>query len=138
VHEFLVLVLASVLTAYLCIRYWRAILWSASRHRLSEATRELGAWIDDCQGEKSLDTVCVLLKLCPSLDRGSDRQLLVARAYDRILEAAERSLHFAGRKVTAWLAAERKACAYFAAVLLDQRISRTSEWYAGQVTDLTT
>ena len=136
-REFLVLVLASVLTAYLCVRYWRAILWSASQQRLSEATRELGAWIDDAQGEKSLATVCALLRVCPSLERNGDRKLLAVRAYDRLLKTAERILRFAGGNVAGWLAAERKACAYFAAVLLDQRVIRTSEWYAGQVTDAT-
>ncbi|MGA2420080.1 MAG: hypothetical protein ABSG69_08355 [Candidatus Acidiferrum sp.] len=134
-HEFLVLVLASVLTAYLCIRYWRAMLWSASQHRLSEATRELGAWIDDCQGEKSLATVCALLKLCPNLDRGGNRTLFAVRAYDRVLKVGQGILQSASGNAARWLAAERKACAYFAAVLLDRRITRTSEWYAGQITD---
>lgn len=136
-REILVLVLASILTAYLCIRYWRAILWSASQHRLSEATRELGAWINDSQGEKSLATVCALLKVCPNLDRGGDRKLLVVRVYERVLQTAQRIFRSADGSVARWLAEERKACAYFAAVLLDQRITRTSEWYAGQVTDPT-
>jgi len=138
VHEFLVLVLASILTAYLCIRYWRAMLWSASQHRLSEATRELGTWIDDCQGEKSLATVCALLKLCPNLERGGNHMLWAVRTYDRLLKAAERVGSSANAKAARWLAAERKACAYFAAVLLDRRITRTSEWHAGQITDPST
>jgi hypothetical protein len=135
VHEFLVLVLAAVLTSYLGIRYWRALLWSASQQRLSEATRELGAWIDGPQGEKSLAMVCALLKVCPKLERGSDRKLLTIRVYDGVLGAAEKLFGRRGGHRNPWIAAERKACAYFAAVLLDQRITRTSRWYAGQVTD---
>ena len=42
------------------------------------------------------------------------------------------------RAESPWIVAERKACAYFAAVLLDQRINRTSQWYAGQATDSST
>jgi hypothetical protein len=137
VREILVLVLASILTAYLCIRYWRAMLWSASQHRLSEATRELGAWISNSPGEKSLATVCALLKVCPNLDRGGDRKLLVVRVYERVLQTAQRIFRSADGRVARWLLEERKACAYFAAVLLDQRITRTGEWYAGQVTDPT-
>jgi hypothetical protein len=139
VHELLVLVLAAILTSYLGIRYWRALLWSASQQRLSEATRELGAWIDGPQGEKSLDMICALLKVCPKLERGSDRKLLAIRGYDSVLGGVE-NLFGLGRRAghpSPWIAAERKACAYFAAVLLDQRISRTSRWYAGQITDAT-
>jgi len=135
VHEVLVLGLASVLTSYLGIRYWRAMLWSASQQRLSEATKELGAWIDHSSGRKSLDTVCALLKVCPNLERGSDRKLYMVRAYDRFLAMVERCVQPALGRESLWIAAERKACAYFAAVLLDHRISRTSQWYAGQVTD---
>src|SRR5271170_5438507 len=108
------------------------MLWSASQHRLSEATRELGAWIDDYQGENSLATVCALLKLCPNLDRGGNRTLVAVRTYDRVLKIGQGILQSASGNVARWLAAERKACAYFAAVLLDRRITRTSEWYAGQ------
>ena len=134
-HEFLVLVLAAVLTSYLGIRYWRALLWSASQQRLSEATRELGAWIDGPQGEKSLAMVCALLRVCPKLERGSDRKLLAIRVYDGVLGAVEKLFGWRAGHRNPWIAAERKACAYFAAVLLDQRITRTSRWYAGQVTD---
>jgi hypothetical protein len=135
VHELLVLVLAVILTAYLGVRYWRALLWSASQHRLSEATRELGDWIDGPQGEKSLHMVCALLRVCPRLERGSDRKVMAVRAYDAILAVAEKVSGGRGRG-NLWIAAERKACAYFAAVLLDRRITQTSQWYAGQVSDV--
>ena len=134
-HESLVLGLGSILTAYLSIRYCRAMLWSASQKRLSEATKELGTWIDCSSGEKSLATVDALLKVCPSLDRSGERQLLAVRIYDRMLCLAERFFQRIVRAESPWIVAERKACAYFAAVLLDQRINRTSQWYAGQVTD---
>jgi acyl transferase domain-containing protein len=135
VHELLVLVLAVILTAYLGVRYWRALLWSASQHRLSEATRELGDWIDGPQGEKSLHMVCALLRVCPRLERGSDRKVMAVRAYDAILAVAEKVSGGRGRG-NLWIAAERKACAYFDAVLLDRRITQTSQWYAGQVSDV--
>jgi len=138
VHQVLVLVLASILTAYLCIRYWRAMLWSASQVRLSEATKELGVWIDCSSGEKSLATVHALLKVCPNLERGGERRLSLVRTYDRMLAFMEKLVRMAAGRQTAWIIAERKACAYFAAVLLDQRIVRTSQWYAGEVTDQTT
>ena len=134
-HELLVLVLASVLTLYLGIRYWRAMLWSASQHRLSEATRELGEWIDGPHGEKSLAVVCALLRVCPNLERGSDRKLVAVSFYDRVLRVIEKVWPKRDGERNPWLAAERRACAYFAAILLDQRITRTSQWYAGQVTD---
>jgi hypothetical protein len=136
VHELLVLVLASVLTSYLGIRYWRAMLWSASQQRLSEASRELGEWIDGPQGEKSLAVVCALLRVCPKLERGGDRKLLVVSFYDRVLRVCERIVPKRGGERNPWIAAERRACAYFAAIQLDLRITRTSEWYAGQITDL--
>jgi hypothetical protein len=138
VHELLVLVLASVLTGYLGIRYWRAMLWAASRQRLSEATRELGEWIASPQGEKSLDVVCALLKVCPRLERGGDRELIVIGVYDRLLRGMEKIWPKRGGDRNAWIAAERRACAYFAALVLDERITRTSQWYAGQVTDSST
>jgi hypothetical protein len=137
VHELLVLVLAATLTAYLGIRYWRALLWAASQQRLSEATRELGAWIDGPQGEKSLAMVCALLKVCPNLERGSDRKLSAIRLYDGVLGVVEKLFGRRAGQRNPWIAAERKACTYFAAVLLDQRITRTSQWYAGQITDAT-
>lgn len=136
-HELLILVLAVTLTGYLGIRYWRALLWSASQQRLSEATKELGAWIDGPQGEKSLAMVCALLKVCPKLERGSDRKVLAIRLYDGMLGAVERLFSRRAGERNTWIARERKACSYFAAVLLDQRITRTSRWYAGQVTDAT-
>ena len=138
VHELLVLGLASILTAYLSIRYWRAMLWSASQKRLSEATKELGTWIDCSSGEKTLATVHALLKVCPSLDSGGERRLFAVRIYDRLLCLVERVFRRITRAESPWIVAERKACAYFAAVLLDQRINRTSQWYAGQVTDSST
>jgi hypothetical protein len=133
VHQALVLVLASLLTSYLGIRYWRAMLWSASRYRLSEATRDLGAWIDGPQGEQALSVICALLKVCPKLERGSDQKILVVRAYDRFLKFLQSCMRQRGGEKWPWIAAERRACAYFAAVLLDQRITRTTQWYAGQV-----
>ena len=133
-HQALVLVLASLLTSYLGIRYWRAMLWSASRYRLSEATRDLGLWIDGPQGDQALGTICALLKVCPKLDRGNDQKIFVLRAYDRSLEILQRSIGKPGGERRPWIVAERRACAYFAAVLLDQRITRTTQWYAGQVT----
>jgi hypothetical protein len=135
VHELLVLVLASVLTLYLGIRYWRALLWSASRQRLSEASRELGEWIDGPHGEKSLAVVCALLRVCPKLERGSDRKLVAVSVYDRLLGVIEKLWPKRGGERNPWIAAERRACAYFAAIMLDQRITRTSQWYAGQVTN---
>ena len=134
-HALLVLVLASTLTLYLGIRYWRALLWSASQHRLSEATRELGEWIDGPHGEQSLAVVCALLRVCPKLERGSDQKLVIVSVYDRVLGMMEKLLPRRGGERNPWIAAERRACAYFAAILLDQRITRTSQWYAGQVTD---
>jgi hypothetical protein len=132
----MVLILASLLTAYLSVRYWRALLWSASQQKLSEATRELGTWINGHPGEGSLAMVCALIKLCPSLERGSDRKLFLVRVYDALLSVADRLWSPANRQGNRWLAAERRACTYFAAVLLDQRINKTSQWYAGQVTDV--
>ena len=137
-HELLVLGLASILTAYLSIRYWRAMLWSASQKRLSEATKELGAWIDCSSGERSLATVHALLKVCPCLERGGERRLFAVRIYDRMLCFVERLFQRITLAESPWIVAERKACAYFAAVLLDQRINRTSQWYAGQATDSST
>jgi len=138
VHELLVLVLASILTLYLGIRYWRALLWSASQHKLSDATRELGEWIDGPHGEQSLAVVCALLRVCPKLERGGDRKLIIVGLYDRLLGVTEKLLPKPGGEKNPWIAAERRACAYFAAILLDQRITRTSQWYAGQVTDSST
>jgi hypothetical protein len=136
VHELFVLILALVLTFYLCIRYWRALLWSAAQRDLSEATRELGAWINGHPGCGSLDLVCALMKLCPSLERGGDRKLFFVRAYDAILSVPYRLTAKASGEKNRWLAAERRACSYFAAVLLDERIHKTSQWYAGQITDV--
>lgn len=134
-HQLLVLVLASVLTSYLGIRYWRALLWSASQQRLSEATRELGEWIDGPHGEKSLDMVCALLRVCPTIERGGNRKLLAVGFYDRALAMLEKLWPKRRGEKSPWIAAERRACAYFAAVLLDRRITQTSRWYAGQVSD---
>ncbi|HZC66514.1 MAG TPA: hypothetical protein VE545_08060 [Candidatus Dormibacteraeota bacterium] len=111
------------------------MLWSASQKRLSEATKELGTWIDCSSGEKSLATVHALLKVCPSLERSGERRLFAVRIYDRMLCFVARLFQRIMRAESPWIVAERKACAYFAAVLLDQRINRTSQWYAGQVTD---
>jgi hypothetical protein len=55
--------------------------------------------------------------------------------YDRVLRGMEKIMPKRGAERNPWVAAERRACAYFAAILLDQRISQTSQWYAGQVTD---
>lgn len=134
-HALLVLVLASILTAYLGIRYWRAMLWSASQQRLSEATRELGAWIEGPEGEKSFAMICALFRVCPKLERGSDRKMMLLGGYDRLLAGMERLLRQRDGERNPWLAAERRACAYFAALLLDQRITTTSRWYVGEVTD---
>jgi hypothetical protein len=136
VHQLLIVLIAGILTSYLSVRYWRALLWSASQQKLSEATRELGSWINGHPGEGSLAMVCALMKLCPKLERGSDRKLFMVRVYDAILSVADRLWSLANRQRNRWLAAERRACTYFAAVLLDRRINKTSQWYAGQVTDL--
>ena len=114
------------------------MLWSASQKKLSEATKELGTWIDCSSGDKSLATVHALLKVCPSLERSGERRLFAVRIYDRMLCFVERFCQRIMRAESSWIVAERKACAYFAAVLLDQRINRTSQWYAGQVTDSST
>jgi hypothetical protein len=122
----LLAVLAAVLTAYLALRYWRAVIWSATETKLSNEVCNL---LD--QRDADVDEygwTCSLLKPCPPLERSLPRLPVTLRLYYKFLKLLHAPACFLWPPLCEWLHRERAACSHFAASVLDQRIAGTQRF----------
>lgn len=107
------------------VSYCRSLMASSAQHRLSEEVRDVTGILTTAKSG-DFNRVSQLLQLCP--ERPQDRAGLKAvSTYFEFLGWADALASRILPNLHAWLDNERAGCAYFAAVVLDRRISFNRE-----------
>jgi len=125
----LILVVSSVAMLQFFISYCRSVIAAATVRPLSDQIWEVTGIQDrELRGEEFI-RLLQLMSLCP--DSGADSQAIAAvRTYFRILNFARATLSGIIPSIVSWTDAELSGCARFAAVALDNRISRSRQLMA--------
>jgi hypothetical protein len=112
------------------VSYCRSLTAGHSRQPLSEEVRDV-AGVGGAVSSAEYTRIIQLLKLCP--ERPEDRAgLRAVQIYYDLLQVLQSTVARLAPSLKAWTETERAACAYFAAVALDRRISFSREMLAQQ------
>jgi hypothetical protein len=127
----LILALSSVALLQFFISYCRSVIAASSAVPLSDHVWEVtGIQSRTLRGEEFI-RLLQLMSLCP--DSGNNHRAISAvRAYFRMVTFARATLHGAIPNIVSWADAELSGCARFAAVALDDSISRSRQLMAQQ------
>jgi hypothetical protein len=111
------------------VSYCRSVIASGRKSELSQQVREIAGIRDDKLPEAEFARLVQLLRLCPGSgeDGGEMRAVGVYYAMLYALGGVFRPLL---PRIARWAEAERESCSYFAAVVLDRRISYSRELLA--------
>jgi hypothetical protein len=116
------------------VLHCRSVVASSRRFELSDRVREVTGLSAQVLAANDFEHLLQLVRLCP--ERADDRQdIRVVGAYYNLLDILERITHSRMPTVAAWAQTERRGCSYFAAVVLDQRISYSRDLFTQQVAD---
>lgn len=127
----LILVVSSVAMLQFFISYCRSVIAASTARPLSDQVWEVtGIQDGELRGEEFV-RLLQLMSLCP--DPGTDsRGISAVRTYFRILNFARSTLRGIIPGIVSWTDGELSGCARFAAVALDNRISRSRQLMAQQ------
>lgn len=131
-----VVILAASLAALLQFFsiYCRSLIAASVTQPLSSEIQDVTGIKAGTAGPEDFPRVVQLLQLCP--DFANDRRKLSAiRAYFRLMSAVRWSLASFLPEVRTWTEAQLSQCAYFAAVALDHRVSRSRTALAAHMHD---
>jgi hypothetical protein len=114
--------------------YCRSILASSRKVELSERVREVTGIAGETVAADEFDRLLQLVRLCP--EHGDDRrEIRAVGTYYSMLEIVGRASHSLVPILSAWTEQERQSCSYFAAVVLDRRISNSRDLLTRQIVD---
>ena len=127
----LILALSSVALLQFFISYCRSVIAASSAVPLSDYVWDLtGIRSRQLRGEEFI-RILQLMSLCP--DSGVNQSAISAiRAYFRMVTFARSMLRGVVPSFVSWADAELSGCARFAAVALDDRISRSRQLMSQQ------
>jgi len=115
--------------------YCRSILASSRKIKLSERVLEVAGVGRGSVAAGDFHRFHQLIHLCPETD--DDRNELRAMGiYYGLLNVLGRVSNLFMPRVAAWSERERQGCSYFAAVVLDRRISHNQGLFAQQASGL--
>jgi len=128
----LICVISLALLLQFFVSYCRSVIAAGRKSELSEQVREIaGIRHQRVRGDEFMRLV-QLLRLCPG--RGDDTgEIRAVGIYFGLLDAANRLFRTTAPAVARWAERERESCSYFAAVMLDRRISYSRELLAQQM-----
>ena len=113
------------------VSYSRSLIAASQTHELSEQACEIGGFTPKTVAGEHFWRLLQLLSLCP--ESGSDSvDVLAVALYFRMLSLARIVLDWTFPSAASWIEAERKGCAYVAAVVLDRRIAYSRRMMAQQ------
>ena len=128
----LIFVISIVALLQFFVSYCRSLVTASAQVDLSEDARELTGIPHRSAHAEEFPRLMLLVRLCP--ERGDDRFAVRAvRAYFFLLSLVRGVVRRAVPRVADWADAERRACAYFAAVTLDRRIAYNRNLLAQQM-----
>ncbi len=127
----LILAVSTVALLQFFISYCRSVIAASAARPLSAQIWEVtGIQTRELRGEEFI-RLLQLLSLCP--DSGTDSRAVGAvRTYFRMVSLARATLSGVIPGIVAWTDAELSGCARFAAVVLDDRISRSRQLMSQQ------
>jgi hypothetical protein len=104
--------------------YCRSVLASVRGKALSADVREVTGINPVAIGGDDFGRIVQLVQLCPETEREGS-EFRAVRAYYHLMSLVRFALRNLAPAAAGWVEAERKACAFFAAVTLDRRISQS-------------
>jgi len=126
---FLICVISFALLLQFFVSYCRSVIAAGKKNELSAQVREIAGIRDDKLPEHEFDRLVQLLRLCPgSGDDGGE--IRAVGVYYTMLYALRGMVRPLLPGIARWVAAERENCSYFAAVVLDRRITYSRELLA--------
>ena len=129
----LICVISIALLLQFFVSYCRSVIASSCKASLSDRVCEVAGIQDQKLRGDEFSRLVQLLHLCPG--RGDDRgDLRIVATYYALLAAAKAILRPISSAISRWVESERESCSYFAAVVLDRRISYSRELLAQQIT----
>ena len=128
----LICVISLSLLLQFFVSYCRSVIASSRKAELSDRVCEVaGIQGQTVQGDEFARLV-QLLHLCPG--RGDDTgELRAVAIYFALLDSVRALFRPLSAAVARWAEGERESCSYFAAVVLDRRISYSRELLAQQI-----
>lgn len=127
----LICVVSAAALAQFFVCYCRAVLASTRNVELSERVRELAGVTGRSIGAGDFGRLLQFLFLCPE-HNSYQGQVRAVGIYYRMLDVAGRIGGALIPSVAALTERDQIACAHFAAVVLDRRISHSREMFARQ------
>lgn len=114
------------------VSYCRSILASGSKVALSDRVREItGLSSDAAVIPDDFHRLLQLLQLCP--ERADDQtEIRAVGTYYSLLHVIGKASRILLPKMARWAEQERRSCSYYAAVVLDRRISFSRELFTQQ------
>ncbi len=128
----LICVISLALLLQFFVSYCRSVIASSRKAELSDRVCEVaGIQGQTVQGDEFARLV-QLLHMCPG--RGDDAgELRAVAIYFALLDTVRAVFRPMSAAVARWAETERESCSYFAAVVLDRRISYSRELLAQQI-----
>ena len=128
----LICVISIALLLQFFVSYCRSVIAGTRKAELSERVREVaGIEGQNVRGDE-FSRLVQLLHLCPG--RGDDTgDLRAVSIYFALLDGMKALFRPLSAGAARWAEAERDNCSYFAAVVLDRRISYSRELLAQQI-----
>jgi hypothetical protein len=127
------LILVTSLAALLefFVSYCRSLLAACAKEELSAQAREVTGIAGRAVSGDQFQKLAGLVRLCPAPSADRNRMRAVG-LYFRMLNLLQESGKRIAPAVAGWAERERQSCAYFAAVVLDHRISQSRDLMAQQ------
>jgi hypothetical protein len=111
--------------------YCHAVLASTRNVALSDRVREVAGVAGRSIAAEDFGRLLQFLFLCPE-HNSYQGQLRAVGIYYQMLSVVNRIGGGLNSRLAAWTERDRIACSYFAAVVLDRRISRSRDLFASQ------
>lgn len=127
----LICVVSAVALAQFFFWYCRAVLASTRSVELSERVLEVAGVAGRSVAAEDFGRLLQYLFLCPE-HNSYQGQVRAVGIYYQMLSVVNRLGGALIPRVAAWTERDRIACSYFAAVVLDRRISHSRELFASQ------
>ena len=125
----LIIVVSFAALAHFFLYYCQTILRATLDIQVSQHVRTLSGMEFGRPAMDSFSRLVLLIRLCPPLTAERTRELRFVRLYCALLRLAGLAVPPVLGRGRRWMRSEAGACAHFAAVALDERISRMRQFY---------
>jgi hypothetical protein len=125
----LICVISFALLLQFFVSYCRSVIAAGKKAELSPQVREIAGIRDDKLHEEEFSRLVQLLRLCPG-NGADDGEIRAVGVYYSMLAALRGAFRPLLPRIARWAQMERESCSYFAAVVLDRRITYSRELLA--------